>query len=206
LIPVDGAVYGVLPDGRFAFTLTPAGRYLLGLDRKLELADTTEPVAGVIVQPNFDVVFLAPSPAVEAAIARFAERVAAGGVGTLFRLTPACVRNAVGAGLTADHMLEQLRQHSTKPIPENVERELRGWCAACRRVRIGPALLVRCPDEETAGLVLAAAGAYGRLIAPAIVEITDRKQRTALEKKLRARGVFCDARGGKRSQRARVRR
>jgi hypothetical protein len=190
VMPLDGLEFGLQQNRRWAVRLTPAGRYLLGIDTTFIAKHEGPPTGGVIVQPNFDIVFLSASPLAAASIGRFSERIQHGSVGTIFRITRASVQNAASAAITADDVIATLRTVSAQQLPANVEREIRGWANTTRRVTAGTAFLVRCPDEATAAHVVAAAGRHGRLIAPTIVELTDPKQRTALEKKLRAKGIF----------------
>ncbi|MGQ0562517.1 MAG: hypothetical protein ACT443_11665, partial [Gemmatimonadota bacterium] len=116
LMPLAGVAHGVAAADRYVFTVTNAGRYLLGIADTLADADLTRPGpegrTGLIVQADYAVVFLAPAPAAEAAIGRFAARTAAGSVGSLFLITPAAVQTAAAAGLTGAAMLETLRQHA----------------------------------------------------------------------------------------------
>ncbi|MEX1184773.1 MAG: helicase-associated domain-containing protein [Gemmatimonadota bacterium] len=197
LVPLGGAVLGRLPDGGVGIGITPAGRYLLGLTETFDAAglDTLAVAGGaapqILVQPNFDVVFLTPSPLGEAEIGRFAERTGTN-VGTLFRITRDAVHNAAGAGLDGAAALASLRSLSSQPIPQNVEREVAGWFNACRRVTAAPALLLRCPDEETAARALAAAGRALTRIAPTILEVRDPRKRSDLVRRLRRQGIFVD--------------
>ena len=75
-----------------------------------------------MVQPNFDVVFLAPSPATEVVISRFAERKGRR-VGVLFQITKQSIFIAASAGLAAKQAIESLRRVCANELPANVERE-----------------------------------------------------------------------------------
>jgi hypothetical protein len=192
LAPLGGIRLGRTEDGMPAFALTPVGRYLLGAEERLEYEAGGEP-AGVIVQPNFEVVFLGPAPGVEARIARFAERTGKG-PGTMFRVTRRSVLAAAEAGFTADRVLETLAAASKHDLPGNVARQVRDWFGATRRVRLRPAVLVECPDAETATRVLSAGGKGVRAVTGTVLELTDteRAARSALLKKLREAGVFVN--------------
>lgn len=192
LAPLGGIRLGRTGDGVPVFALTPVGRYLLGAEERLEYDAGGEP-AGVVVQPNFEVVFLGPAPGVEARLARFAER-AGKGPGTMFRVTRRSVLAAAEAGFTADRVLETLAAASKHDLPGNVARQVRDWFAATRRVRLRPAVLVECPDAETAARVLSAGGKGVRAVTDTVLELTDteRAARSALLKKLREAGVFVD--------------
>jgi hypothetical protein len=144
LIPLGGIAIA-LADGRPGIRLTSAGRYLLGLSKDLEYRSVTGVTGGaVIVQPNFEVVFTAPAPRAEAAIARYAERTGTR-VGVLFRITRDSILAGAAAGLTAEQAIAALTEASSRPIPANVTREITGWFDELRHVTLAPALLIRCP-------------------------------------------------------------
>lgn len=189
LAGLGGARLGLAEDGVLCFSLTEAGRYLLGAAEGFEYGH--DATAEVIVQPDFEIVFLAPAPRVEAQLGRFAERVGAA-PGVAFRLTRASVLAAAEAGMTEAQLLEALRSASSRELPGNVARQVRGWLGGVRRVRMRPALLLECPDAETAGRVRVAAGKGVRVLTDTVLELpeTPAKERTALVRKLRASGVF----------------
>jgi len=190
LIPLGGVELGLDGEGGHCFALTSVGRYVLGVSDDFDHAE--EQTGELVVQPNFEVVFMSPSPRAEAEIGRFSERTGAG-VGAVFRITQGSVFAAAGAGLTADGVIETLRGFAAKAVPANVEREVRGWFDRCRRVSISPATLIRCPDSETAARVVAAAG--NRRIVPVsdtVLELRDTARKADLLRRLRAQGLFVD--------------
>lgn len=191
LVPYGGARLGragTREDERHAFALTDAGRYLLGAADDFELA--AAPEGEVVVQPDFEIVFLAPAPRVEAELGRFAERTGAG-VGALFRITRASVLRAAEQGLSADAVVGTLERVSRSGVPANVARQVRGWIGGTRRVTVRPAVLVECPDAETAGRVRSLAGAQATALTPTVLRLTATgKNRAALLKKLREKGIF----------------
>jgi hypothetical protein len=193
LAPLGGVRLGRTAEGAPAFALTPAGRYLLGADERLEYVGAGGEAAGVIVKPDFEIVFLGPAPGVEARVARFAERTGKG-PGTMFRITRRSVLAAAEAGFTADRVLETLAAAAKHELPGNVARQLRDWFGATRRVRLRPAVLLECPDAETAARVRAAGGKTVKAVTDTLLELTDteRAARSALLKKLREAGVFAD--------------
>ena len=81
-------------------------------------------------------------------------------------------------------------RHSAVEVPRNVEREIRGWMAQCRSAAVRPALLIHCPDAETASRVLAADRNRLTKLTDTVVELTDPSYRSKLAKKLREMGVF----------------
>jgi hypothetical protein len=188
LVPLGGARLGRTGEVRLGFGLTDAGRFLLGAADDFSYAPPPE--GEVVVQPDFEVVFLAPAPRVEAELGRFAERTGAG-VGALFRVTRASVLRAAEQGLTADAVLGTLESVSRSGVPANVARQVRDWMKTVRRVRIRTAMLMDCPDAETAARALALGGARAARVTPTLLrlEMTG-KDRTAFVKKLRERGIF----------------
>jgi hypothetical protein len=191
LAPLGGAAIGAAGD-RLGFRVTPAGRYVLGLDDTFEFRTLpSAPEGAVVVQPNFEVVFTAPLPGAEAAIARFAERVGQR-LGVLFRITRASVLTAAAAGVTADQAIDALKSVSSRSLPANVVREITGWFDEVRRVSLAPAFLLRCPDAHTAARVLVAGGKAVRPVSDTVLELVDPSARARLLKKLRDVGIFID--------------
>lgn len=191
LVSLGGVRLGHTREGELCFAVAEPGRYLLGETADFVYGFTGE--ASVIVQPNFEVVFLALAPKLEAQIARFSQRVGAG-PGVMFRITRTSVLAAAEAGMEMEPLLRTLEEASSQPVPANVVRQLRDWYAQVRRVRIRPALLIDCRDAETAARVQTAAGKNVRELTPTLLEVRDstRKARMALLKQLRASGVFVE--------------
>jgi hypothetical protein len=107
----------------------------------------------------------------------------------LFRVTRRSIHGAFAAGWDAEAVLARLRELSSKPIPDNVTEQIRGWSAQCRRVEVSTAVLFRCPDRETSLRVLAAGGKALTLVSDTVVALSDRKALKAVEKKLRQQGI-----------------
>jgi hypothetical protein len=128
LLSLGGAEAGVSADGKPVFRMTGDGRLLLGAPREgLEEppGDDQRPAA-LIVSPNYEVVFLSPSPGLEAELGRFCDRVGRE-VGVLFRISRQSVRRAAAAGLLVQDVLGALSRGSRSPLPSNVEHEIRSW-------------------------------------------------------------------------------
>jgi hypothetical protein len=169
--------------------VTDAERYLLGGTDEFRFA--AEADGEVVVQPDFEIVFLSATPRIEAELARLAERTGTGHVGALFRITRASVLRAAESGITAEKMLKTLGEAARAPVPANVARQVRDWFGGTRRVRIRPAVLVECPDSETAARVTALGGAGVSAVTRTILRLDgDEKSVGALVKKLRAKGIF----------------
>lgn len=187
MMPVGGIEVGF--DGeRRSVRLNEIGRYMLGL-----IDDFTyeAPAEGeVIVQPDFEVLFMGPAPAAEARIAPLAERTGQR-MGTMFRLTRKSVQDAAGAGITKDRALADLESISARPLPENVRRQLADWFDATASVKLREAWIVDAPDRDTADRVESVGGKQVRRLAPTTLEVTVTKSnQSALRRKLKDAGVF----------------
>jgi len=128
LLSLGGAEAGVTAEGKSCFRMTDLGRVLLGIPRD-GLPDPEVSAARdaeLIVQPNFEVVFLAPAPGVEAELGRFCERIGRD-VGVLFRITRASIQRAALAGLEPGQVLDSLGRCAKSPLPANIVHEIRGW-------------------------------------------------------------------------------
>ena len=126
--------------------------------------------------------------------AELAERTGTGHVGALFRITRASVLRAAETGIAAEIMLKTLGGVSRTPVPANVARQVRDWFGGTRRVRIRPAVLVECPDSETAARVTALGGAHVSAVTRTILRLDgDEKSVGALVKKLRTKGIFVQS-------------
>ncbi len=194
LVPLGGAALGLLADGNAGFAMTEVGRYLLGEVDDFEL-DLPEETGEAVIQPNFEIVFLAPSPVDQVRARTFATPTAAlqgpQSVGTLFVIERASVQRAVMAGQDAEQVVAAADDLSRQPLPANVSRQIRDWAADVRWVDVRPALVVHCDDPETATRVQAAVGKQGRRLSETVVELVDGTNLTpAVRRKLISRGVF----------------
>jgi len=191
LFPLGGLRMGILGAHRDkCISLTDAGRYLLGLVEDFDYGPQHEGDNPVLVQPNFDVVFTSPSPQAEASIGRFAQRKGQR-VGTLFKITKESILAAASTGMTAEQVLDTLRDTCAKEIPANVKRETQGWFDQCRQVTVRQAILVHCPDADTAARVLAAGGNKATAITDTVIELAGSKPDAAFFRKLDAMGIFA---------------
>jgi hypothetical protein len=129
LLSLGGVETGVASDGRPGFRMTDVGRRLLGIPRD-GLSPAAESGGSVgeplVVQPNYEIVFLSPSPGVEAELGRFCERIGRD-VGVLFRISRQSLQKAGAAGIDAERVISLLTQSSRSPLPSNVVHEIRGW-------------------------------------------------------------------------------
>jgi len=177
-------------EGTITIELTDIGRYLLRLTDDLHYDGPAPPSSPVRIQPGFEVVFLAPTPLLEAAFVRFAERLGTG-VGVLFRITRESIHAAARAGLSLDEVLATLRDSSATDPPRNVDHEVRAWFAECRHLPLEPILLLRCPDEEAAARVRSAAGSRVEPISPTTLALDPAKRAEAIRLCKKA-GLFLE--------------
>ena len=181
------------PGGHVLARLTPAGRVLLGLDDSDLLAaeEAAAPTGGVIVQPNFDVVFLGPAPQAQAVVGAFAERTGPpGGVGTLFKITKKSVVRAAANGRDAQQITQDLQGITDKPVPDNVLREITHWAGAVRHVSTRFATLIEAPDADTARRVKGALGKKAELAGETTLVLTTKTLSSAMRERLKKDGLF----------------
>lgn len=99
--------------------------------------DAYETWGKLVVQPNFELVALAPvSETLLLRLDRFAERVRLEQVAQ-YRLTRASVTRAVQAGMTAEDILRTLEQ-AAGSVPQNVYYSVKEWERHARRVELWP--------------------------------------------------------------------
>ncbi|MBD3278474.1 MAG: hypothetical protein GF388_09255 [Candidatus Aegiribacteria sp.] len=176
-------------DERLAVRLTDAGRFLFGLRDDFKLED--EERTSVVIQPDFSVVFMAPSPAAESLIAPLSERIGRG-VGELFRITAENVLKVASSGITADKIIADLEEISVSSLPENVRRQIQDWCGQCRKVISESAILIRCPDAETALRVKAQGMKSVEQLSDTVLTVPDHRALRKLRTKLREKGITFD--------------
>ncbi|GCE14076.1 helicase-associated domain-containing protein [Tengunoibacter tsumagoiensis] len=168
-------------DGLQVFTFSPDALWIMGHD---QLVGPEIPWGRLIVQPNFELVVLAPvSEALLVRLDRFAERISLEHVAQ-YRLTKASVTRAIQHGLSADSIQQILTEAAGDEIPQNIHYSVGEWERQARRVELwpqmtllevaDPALLDELlADEETRKL-------FGRRLSERQVEIP-LAQRTAVQ-------------------------
>jgi len=180
--------FGYTGGGAIAVSLSSAGQFMIGQCSEFSYAaGGSDKVA--IVQPDFDIIFLAPSPAIESKFTPFAERIASG-IGVLFKLTRKSVMHAASVEMGPDGVISILNEHSMQPIPENVEKEIRGWFGQCKYVEARETYLVKCPDNATLMRVLEVAGTEVSVVSDVVLELRDVKRKLPFLKLLRENGIF----------------
>ncbi len=195
LLPLGAIEVAPLEDDQIAFRITGMGEYFLRWASDFDYGVLKR--AEIVVQPNFEIVFLTPSPLAAARIGLFAEptgsrgnSVSSGQTGTLYKITHASILSAAAVGATSREILTILRDLSSKPVPKNVETEIEGWFARCRRVRVAKTVIIECPDEDTARRVLVSGKSLVRPLGAKFVELRDATTKAQLVRRLRKDGIF----------------
>ncbi|HEY4386207.1 MAG TPA: helicase-associated domain-containing protein, partial [Ktedonobacteraceae bacterium] len=116
-----------------AFRLLPAAMTIMSEEQP---ADEEQPWGRLIVQPNFELVLLAPvSELLLVKLDHFAERVSLDLVAQ-YRLTKASVTRAIQQGLHAEQIQHELEQAAGSEIPQNVRYSIVEWERQARRVEM----------------------------------------------------------------------
>jgi len=142
-----------------------------------------------MIQPNFDIVFMAPNPGAEVKLGQFCERLGSG-IGTLFKISRTSILKGASIDLDAEYTLGALAKVSNKPVPQNVKEQIKNWSAQCRKVSISTRILFTCPDKETALQIKSSGGNKVEQISDTVIAVSDRKFVRVLEKKLEKKGIF----------------
>ena len=145
------------------------------------------PAGRLIVQPNFELVALAPvSEALLINLDRFAERTSLERIAQ-YRLTKASVTRAIQMGLHADAIRQTLEQATGSEIPQNVQYSLLEWERQARRIELwSAATLLEVDDPNLLDELFADAETLpllGRRLSSTLVEVA-RHQLPALREAL----------------------
>lgn len=103
----------------------------------------------LIVQPNFELMLLQIDMPTLYAVLPFVQVKQVGRASRL-ALTRASVVRGIVNGLTLEQMLERLRSHSQKDIPQNVEYTLNDWTRLYKGARVGQVVLIEVSSEAVA--------------------------------------------------------
>jgi hypothetical protein len=191
LVPLGCVETTAREDGQVWFRLSTAGKYLFGQTAELAYGEPNADAA-IVIQPNFDIVFLHPNLNAEVELSPLAER-AGRHVGTLFRLTRRKAILAAAQGTTAEAMLATLTKHSSKPVPANVAEEIRSWFAVCRPLTTRRSVLIEAGDRETALRVQRLLGPRCAVLKDTLLEWRGTGLDPKLRRKLIEQGLFLDA-------------
>jgi len=137
--------------------------------------DQDIPWGRLIVQPNFELVALAPvSEVLLVSLDRFAERVSLEHIAQ-YRLTKASVTRAIQRGLHAEAIQAELERAAGGEIPQNVRYSLVEWERQARRVEVWQgATLLEVDDSALLDELFANAETrtlFGRRMSPALAEV-----------------------------------
>lgn len=143
----------------------------------------------ILIQPNFEIVFMAQNPRAEVKLGQFCERLGSG-MGTLFRISRKSILKGASNGLDSEFILNAMHEVSHKPVPANVTEQVKNWISLCRLVSISTKILFTCPDKVTALQVKSSGGDKVEQISDTVIAVSDRKFAGALEKKLEKKGIF----------------
>ena len=120
---------------------------------------------------------------------RLAQRVGIN-VGTLFKPTRESIFHAVENGMNAATIIQPLTDISCKPLPGNVEEQLKSWVKQCRHISVSHPVMLQCPDKETVLRIKAVGGIKVSVISDTIATISNRKDLKPLMKKFNKKGIF----------------
>jgi Helicase conserved C-terminal domain len=137
------------------------------------------PWGRLIVQPNFELVVLAPvSEALLIKLDRFADRVSLEHIAQ-YRLTKTSVSRAIQMGLHTEQIQAILTQAAGSEIPQNVSYSLSEWERQARRVEVWPgATLLEVDDESMLDTLLALPemrNLFKRRLSPRLIEVNSQQ-------------------------------
>lgn len=155
-----------------AFNLSPAAATIV---TGTPIEGEEVPWGRLIVQPNFELVALAPvSEALLIKLDRFADRISLEHIAQ-YRLTKASVSRAIQMGLHTEQIQAILTQAAGGEIPQNVSYSLSEWERQARRVEIWPeATLLEVDDESVLDALLTMPemrNLFKRRLSPRLVEV-----------------------------------
>ncbi len=190
LAPFGGIRWGRAGQA-LCFAITEVGRYILGLADSFSL-DQVHP-AQVVVQPNFEIVFLSASPHSAALLAPVALRRGTEQIGTIFEITRASILDAAASGMEAQEILRLLEDASTHDLPTNVRQQIETWCAQLCRVHQRVLTIIECPDRQSARRVLEVLGRAARPLTDTIIELKREALTQSQRNKLAESGISMEA-------------
>jgi hypothetical protein len=155
------------------FRLSSAAAAIMSIEPLQD--DGALPAGRLVVQPNFELVALAPvSEALLVRLDRFAELLSLEHVAQ-YRLTKASITRAIQMGLHAETIQQELEQGAGGEIPQNVRYSLSEWERQARRVEVwrsatlleveDPALLDAFFENQETRLL------FNRRLTPVLAEV-----------------------------------
>jgi hypothetical protein len=146
----------------------------------------------VVVQPDFTIVVIGLDQGPVADLTPFCDRSrgrASAGSVTL-RLSRASLFRGLAMGLKPEDVLARLRKHASNELPGNVVTEVQTWCGQARTVDVAAALVVSCPDADTAGRVVSVLGRVAQRVGDKAVALDLKSITPGVRQKLQAEGIF----------------
>ncbi len=149
------------------------------------IRDQEIPWGRLIVQPNFELVALAPVSEVSlVSLDRFAERVSLEHIAQ-YRLTKSSVTRAIQKGLHAETIQAELERAAGGEIPQNVRYSLVEWERQARRVEVWQsATLLEVADAGLLDMLFAnqeTRPLFGRRLSPVLAEVMPQQLATVQE-------------------------
>lgn len=188
LLALGGAQMARDPDGKYLFSVTPTGAYLLGKTDVFTYKEKKTD-ASIIIQPDFEVIFTAQNIHAETVLMRFSERKGQG-AGALFKITRKSVLSALHSKITGEQIVESIKTISSTPPPQNVLQQILDWGHAFRKVEIKQIWTINCPDKETAARIVALLPRDAAFITETRVEINPAsKDMARIKKKLKDNSI-----------------
>ena len=188
LFSLGGLTFGFDENGHLMLSLNKSGLFLVGVSDKFSYNDTSSEKI-IIVQPDFDVIFLAPSPTVESRISQFADKIGSG-IGVLFKITKSSIMRAATIEMTYSDVMSILSEYSIQTVSENVEIEIKNWFSQCRYFVGRETYLIKCPDKPTMMRILEVAGTQVTPLSDVILELKDPTQKIPFLKLMKNNGIF----------------
>ena len=164
---------------------------LAGCGRRFRLWPGSRAQGQIVVQPNFEIVFLAPSPLAEASLARFA-RASPAASRPFFdheEVHPCRRRQRDDGRPSARNAHETLRQTDTRQRGPRDRRLVRSMPSHQRPLGRVDSLSRRRHGRR----VVAAGGKKAVLLTDTVVELTDSRAKTELLRKLHGLGIFTES-------------
>ncbi len=192
LFPLGGVEIGRTTDNKQLIRITPIGRYIL--DKTSTYPEIESAAAGrVILQPNYEIVFLGPNLLARATLAPFCEDIAPGKTtGILYRITKSSVQRHLHEAKPengAESILTALRETCGDALPANVQSEIQSWAAARREYTQRDVIAIGLPDRTTTLLAHGILKNSSTLVNDTTL-LLDRPPTTAEKKKLEKVGIF----------------
>jgi hypothetical protein len=108
----------------------------------------------LVVQPSFEVLLLHPDMPTLYSLLPFAQLNQVEVV-SRFTLTRTSVLRGLRTGMTVEHMLKVLQEHSQKELAQNVEYTLRDWARLYKGARLSQVVLLEVSSEALADEICA---------------------------------------------------